>query len=421
MKPNNRRKKTNKNPKHNCKKYKNTRKKITVHSKNKKKNNMRKIMKGGGQINLAVDETRFDIALRTGERSRPEYVEIMQMRFVIVTDKTSNKQYIVDADTNDEFFLFLFENDKFYAYYINYNDRENSIRPIRTDEYIDRQLSVINNDSLDLYEKIDELTEIGINLCINLAGHDYNEVKREYDINITNALSKINELNKILQIKCPNLELKLNFLIQQPGIVSTFYRINYLTLCLYNQGNCVSSIMCKLTNYPYYDVDEDDPSYNKPIPNSFEISSETNSSVQNRKFNKLLRAVLIIIGNDVIVNGTHIQNVLSEAINPISAWLLLTYYNAEIVDDEFKKFIKKIKNKQDKSVDISKHLLNEYMKDRRSVETRIELNDVNIRRATDEFNLTVSTDPLKSINCVGIEQAWNNRKIHRNNEDMDMD
>ena len=433
----------------NKKKNKNNRK--TNKNKQRRIISMKKAMKGGNHLTLSVDTSRFDIQMRTNELHRGGLPYISQNRFLIVTDKMTNKQYIVDADTNDVFNLFIFDGDKYYVYYIYYNDMEYPITPIESTETIERQMKIINDDSLGLYEKIDELTEVGLNFVINLRGDDYNEIKMDYVMNLDGAFLRLNELNRILKTKCPMLELKLNYLINQPGIVSTYFTEN-LTLCLYNQGNCISSIMCKLENYPQFGItEEEDLERERPIPNSFEIASETNLSVQGRKFNKLLRAVLIIISNQIIVDknrqivlpplikppvlssqstflprfppppsvitesGNHIRYILSDTINPKSAWLLINYYNAEIVEDDFVKYVRKREKMENRKIGITKHLIEEFMKQDNNINTKIELTDVNINRAMEEFNLTINGPDINSlINCENIEQDWSRRKLSRN-------
>lgn len=427
----------------------------------------KKIMKGGENFNLSVDEARFDIILRTNEKDIKGTIE--RSRFLIVTDKLTGKQYIIDASDNDAFNLFIVEpdrynnslNDKIYVYHIDYNDTQFPINPVRTPEYIERQMYLINNEEMDLYEKLDELTEIGLNFVINLSGYDYNEVKTDYIVNIDGAILRLNELNRMLQSKCPSLEVRLNYFINQPGILSTFYTENLLTLCLYNQGNCIASIMCKLENYPLFGMTDEDFERERPIPNSFEISSETNISVQGRKFNKLLRAVLIIISNQITVTknpqirlepledvpppppsqslllprlpppptmpissamrGPAIQHILSQAINPISAWLSINYYNAEIIEPAFIQYIRDIEIKQNRKIEkIPQSLIEAYMKDRRDINTKIDLTDVNINKAFEEFKLILnSTDVKDIIKCSNVEQSWNSRIV--GSRDMDTD
>lgn len=445
-----------------------------INSKNKTKKCRRKNIKGkysryssggnkGGNHsnrNLLVNENRFEIILRTNEMERNNIIS--QIRFLIVIDKLSGKQYIIDADANDRFNLFLFESNNVYAYHIDYNDLEYPVNPFRSIDYIKRQMEIINDNSLDLYEKIDELSDTGLNFSIDLDGEDLNEIKFEYNINISKALIRLNELNRMLQSRCPTLDLKLNYLIQQPGIVSTFYTENLLTLCLYNQNNCISSIMCKLENFPEFGLNDEDYDHERPIPNSFEISSETNPSMQGRKFNKLLRAVLIIISKYITISkqretilpsintlpnpfsngsssqkvlppllssiplrvlndeGIHIEYILSQAINPKSAWLSINYYNAEIVERDFINYIQGVERKQNRKIDkISRILIEDYMKDRRDINTKIQLTDVNINKAMNEFETILNSNDINElIKCNDIEQSWNNRYSHIDNNEL---
>jgi hypothetical protein len=449
-------------------KIKNRRKSKKSTKKNKKSHHIirKKYMKGGGNLNLSVDEKRFNITLRTNEKNIRG--DIAKTNFLIVKDTLTGKQYIVNADDNNQFNLFIFESDrynmsnnKFYLYYINYNDVQSPVNPFKTTEYMQREhIQIINNDSLSLYEKIDNLIEDGLNYYIVLNDYNYGEISNDYVMNIEGALLRLNILNQHLQTKCPNLELRLNYFIEQPGVLTTFYMSNLLTLCLYNQGNCVSSIMCKLVNYPRIEDEDDEDLY---IPNSFEIASETNPSMERRKFNKLLRAVIIMIANQIIVyknptiqlapidnpplpptsqtlfvprmppptplkspmlndgNGQPIQNILSQAINPISAWLLINYYNAEIIEEDFIKLIRDEEKKYDRKIKITKRLIDDFIDDNHDIKTKVELTDANVNKAYQEFNLTLNSTHVKDlINCTNVEQSWNSRRVS-SSIDMDLE
>jgi len=445
-------------------KQRNIKQKRHTFRKRNKKQKMKRVMKGGSNMfNLSVDENnRFVIIPRTNENIAKGYSDkfISQKRFLIVVDNMTHKQYIIDADTNDYLYLFLFEsailpppppsfartlpppaptaafeteqiNNKVYVYYIDYYKKQ--VEPLRTTEYIEKQMEIINDMELDLDEKIERITDDGYDFCINLTGYDYNEVKYDYNINIDDANLKLNQLNQYLQTKCPSLELKLNYLIDLPGtgIVSTFYIANLLTLCLYNQGNCISSIMCKLT-YFYEDFEIIDE-HEKPNPNAFEISSETNPSMERRKFNKLLRAVLIIISSDIKVSKNiqmsysptrslpkqefPIKYILSQAINPISAWLSINYYNAEILERGFIEYIQDREREKNEKINITYNLIKDYMKDKHDVNTKIDLNSENINKAISEFQSIILKQD--GINCQGIEDAWTKREsiLLKNSED----
>jgi len=273
----------------------------------------------------------------------------------------------------------------------------------------------ILNDTMEINDKIDFIETFDTNIqSINLPSDGiYGSVQdnEKYAIDITSAVNALNELNQELKTICPNLEMKLNYLSEQKGILSIFSKHkNKLTLCLYNQGNCVSSIMCNFLNTtPYSEVDKDDPSYVEPIPNTIEISSKTHPSLYQRNFNKLLRSVMIIISKLITINGKNIESILSEAINPISAWLLINYYSTEY-DKMFEKYLALMKIKG-KNSEITQDLLKEYLMNS-NIEIIIKLNEDNINRARMEFNtLMQEMSDKKKIKCSGIEEVWNSRII----------
>jgi hypothetical protein len=407
-----------------------------------------KKMHGGERelFEISVDEDRFDIQLKRQEAT--DGSKIIRYNFIIITDKNTNQKYIITTATN-KFNLYLFEtldlgNNKeklkVYVYYITYERRphiepygEDPYLPI--DPYLEREIKIIERTDLSLPQIIDNVAMVQRtipNICINLTGMDSHIVTSRYNLNLDIAKLRIQELNAKLQIRCPTLELRLDYLINQPGILTAYYTpkelTNQLTLCLYNQGNCIASIMCELTS------SSGDP---QSFPDAFEILSATNLSMENRKFNKLLRAAVIIISNLITINDTdnNINYIISKAINPASAWLLINYYNAEIVDPLFLDYIDQEKyqeklilqslKRQKTSMSsyetdepkerVSKKIIQNYLDIDRTykIETRIQLNDENVLKATREFNLLVSsrdeTDEKYLINCENLERAWDTR------------
>ena len=446
-----------KNKKKSNKKNK-TRQKVKNSKRNIKKirrNTRRKYMKGGGNLNLSVDKKRFDIKLKIYEKNWNGIIE--KVKFLIVTDTLTGKKYIVNQIKDDQFIFYIFEpdrynilNQKFYVYYIDYNNIELPIQIFkRTEDIEERQLRIINNDRLSLDYKIDALSDEGVDYYINLEDYKYSDINYDdYNINIEGTLSILNTLNQQLKLKCPNLELRLSYYLEQPArVLSTFYMLNLMTLCLYNQENCISSIMCELEYYPPVKVEDKD----LYIPNSFEISSETNASMERRKFNKLLRSVLIMISNQIIVykkpileldssedlvshsprdkspiirneNGQQIQYILSTATNPVSAWLLINYYNADILSEEFIKHIQEQEKIYDRKIEISQDLIKKFMNDgERVINTKIALTDENVIKASQEFNSILNSIDVKNlINCTNVEESWNSRHIS-SSPDMDLE
>jgi len=392
--------KTRKNKNRN-KKYKNRNNKNRISMKSKKyKRKQRQVTRKkyirGGTLS---DTSRFNIQIKTNEITNKDN-NVLQKHFLVVTDKIKNKEFLVNIGNADNVNLFLFERnveenkDNVYLYHINYGHNVSSIQNIPFESiknYIGNgeiYESIINNqleidEKIDLLSQIDYLRYISINI-----DNDLTEIVNDYVINKDEAIIELNKLNGKLIEKCPNLELKFDYLINQPGIVSVLHIDNSLTLCLYNQGNCISSIICM--------IKPDDDKF------TFAISSQTNPSMQGRNFNKLLRAAIIIIANRVTVNGQNIQSVYSEAENPTSALLLLKYFNAESLDDDFNRILKK-KTNDNRSL-ITHDFIKKYMEKYGDIELEIKLNPENIENAHGIFNLTV-------INCDGIERKWNERII----------
>ena len=358
----------------------------------------KKHMRGG---TIPDGSSRFDIQFKTNEIKNDNDNNILQKHFLIINDKIKNKKFLLTIDNAENVKLFLFERnveenkDNIYLFYINYINNMPIIEAIPFElikKYInndDVYQSIISNE-IEIYDKIQLLS--GINsfkfLSINI-DDDVTEIVNKYVINKDDAISKLNQLNETLMKKCPNLEMRFDYLINQPGIVSVLHMYyNSLTLCLYNQGNCISSVNCMMES-------EDDNVI-------LTISSRTNPSMQGRNFNKLLRAAVIIIANHITVDGNKIQTILSNAQNPTSAFLLLKYFNAKPSDDYLNYKLKQKTN--DKPLLINYDFVKKYIKKYGDIQLLIELNDDNVENAQQVFDSTV-------INCDGIEREWNGRII----------
>lgn len=114
-----------------------------------------------------------------------------------------------------------------------------------------------------------------------------------FENQIKNNLSKINEINKRLQEKCPNLEIKLE----------------KNKLCIIYKNECISNILLKCKNKEIIEID----TYTKP-------------NFEGKKYNKLLRAITIILLSTLIICNQSQKYILSIAINPISAYVLLNNF-----------------------------------------------------------------------------------------------
>jgi len=176
---------------------------------------------------------------------------------------------------------------------------------------------------------------------------------------ILKAKEKVAKLNAELQKKCKNLSLELGFHAEfknRPN-VSIYENMKnpQIILCLNLGAKCVSSIACKITKNT----------------RSMEISSKTHESHEGKKYNTLMRAVILLVASSIEYkvdmkssksrgkskskskNKTKkassntkktVNKVISRSINPISTLLLVKYFNAN--NDDFEKYLEE--NKIDK-------------------------------------------------------------------------
>jgi hypothetical protein len=187
--------------------------------------------------------------------------------------------------------------------------------------------------------------------------------------NIERPTNKINELNNLLNKKCP-YNLSLNYLYNLEGKITTFHNnINYLVLCFYKDNTCISSV--ELVIYE----------------NNIEINSKTLNIYENRKINTLLRAVVIIIGN--LFNN--IRYIKSMAINPISAYILINRFKAQIYDDDYNdSFIEYLKLKKIENIEVETFKKFEIYNGSFSLNLTIELTDEDIENAKKVFDVILS-------------------------------
>lgn len=135
-------------------------------------------------------------------------------------------------------------------------------------------------------------------------------------------LRLLDNLNVLLQEKCAkHLELEIGpyerfktrknislYPAEDPKIVLC------LNLLKRTRKQCISSISCK--------VDDDD--------RSIEISSKTHEKHEGKKYNLLLRSAIILLAKYVKTQtGKPITKIVSRAINPISAFSMIKYFNAQ--------------------------------------------------------------------------------------------
>jgi hypothetical protein len=203
-------------------------------------------------------------------------------------------------------------------------------------------------------------------------------------VQLTNAKSIIRELNAMLQQTCPEFHLNIDYITSFPAnsTASLYVHLNLnacfqppLVLCLFTENNCVSSITITI----------------KMDKNEVSIDSKTNESYEGRKFNTLLRAVAIIISKSL---NERVERLVSDALNPISAKLMIKYFNAVVTkyegEDEGLIISKSTVAPENLDKTISDYFENGGM------ETSVELNPENIANATAVFHETIKHD---KFNC----------------------
>ena len=225
---------------------------------------------------------------------------------------------------------------------------------------------------------------------------------------LRDAQTKITELNGHLQKKCPNLRLRLDFVKNLSGTVTRYSRVvgpttrargKRLILCLYKDGcgnaysegrrrspeeydsKCISSI-----------------EMNVFFGDEFTINSRTEEKEEGKKYNKMLRAVVMLVGG-LIPGINHLHSV---AENRISAWLLIHNFQVKyntIGNDDFFNYLRTgnmdINN-------LSKEQIFAFYADKTQnnlISLNIPFNTHNTNSAMKLFMNSVNTSSSDSIAC----------------------
>ena len=207
------------------------------------------------------------------------------------------------------------------------------------------------------------------------------------NLNLDKAKTKLIELNAFLQQKCSNLSLYLDYVYNHKtdSTLELYERFieEYsdgpysLVLCLYNDNHCISSITITIDGI------------------ELSIDSRTHTDYESRKYNILLRSIIIIISKYLSSDITYIKSV---AINPASAYMLMQYLGGKLFKYDGinlghynKKFLEFSKEKgmplYQPDTDYKK--LFELYKKQGTFEVlviEVELNDDNIQNAYNKFH-----------------------------------
>ena len=267
---------------------------------------------------------------------------------------------------------YIFENSDIN--YIMYDNEEQKLIFINNNGDIEENYQKFLN-ILEDYREVNRLPEINTFLKdINFQLKKFSKISNCGSLNIIDLNIKLEELNIKLQEHYPQLSLQLNKRVLLSGNKATYnYNINHILLCLYYNGDCISSITFLLA----------------PERNILEIMSFTHEEMLGKKYNKLLRSVALILSQLILCDKGDIQYMFSSAENPISVWLLCSNFDC-IVSDEKMNF--------EGEHTFSEH--NPYTQDELKdnfksdqfygVDIKVPINEINIEKANNLFEKLIS-------------------------------
>ena len=315
----------------------------------------------------------YDLKKSSAKKFDLQFVDTLN-RNQIYSITLLGKHYYLYRD-NKDYLLLLNYSD--YPHIIKFEDSIDGLDEFKI-EGIKRALTSQNN--MD-----EQLETMGIKL------YDFNKIysdgKTEIEpeeMYLLHARKRIEDLNLMLQDKegCNDFTIELNYChsinLEDIELANDDIEDEDLILCLNNSKGCISHIIIK--------HDENDE-------NTLVISSKTNSDYRNKKYNKLLRCVVIIISELLYTN---IEKIVSNAENPISAYLLITYFNGTILDSSID-FFKYLKTNR---IDINKvknyKLLFEKFKKHSgfNLDIKVDINPSNVQNAIAKFD-----EILNEISC----------------------
>jgi hypothetical protein len=127
-----------------------------------------------------------------------------------------------------------------------------------------------------------------------------------YKFNSEKINQMLHGLNKRISRICPSMKIKFNHLSVLQGNLAVYDKSNMLTLCLYHNNDCISSI----------GVD--------PVDKRLELYSFTSTDYRGKGYNTLLRATILLVASILVCcSDLHFTHLYSVAENPISAHTLI--------------------------------------------------------------------------------------------------
>ncbi len=213
---------------------------------------------------------------------------------------------------------------------------------------------ILNDDKITFEKQVEHMKRIGKVLIQGL----FNFLpKINIDESCTYYISSLNEiLHKFCKDKNIRIEINYTYAFDNPTTYGG-YQHNQLLLCLMYNDKCVSSI-----NFEFNEGEE----------NFLEISSLTSPAFQNKKYNKLLRSILVGVIY-FLDPSRNIKFFRSTAMNAVSAYTLLQLYSDVIIRREKNQAIYKYLDSIGKDVSFIKTLSVSQIKEIYSIIERNEL------------------------------------------------
>jgi hypothetical protein len=212
-------------------------------------------------------------------------------------------------------------------------------------------------------------------------------------INLELAKQQIALINSYLRSK--NIEISLDYIYDMPD----YTEINYfgansreagstLLLCINCNKNCVASV---IITYDY-------------TSNNIYLDAFTNSQFEGRNMNAVLRSVLIIISKMLFRDAI---SLVSVAANPVSAHIMLKYFNATMIHEPRYSIEDRI-DQSSKFEDI-KSVVDRYD----GIEVAVLLNEENISNAENKLYEFITRGKIScddSTNARGKYKSFSRQK-----------
>lgn len=275
-----------------------------------------------GGVGGGAGEDRFLFQLKVLAKKLREDDDIT---YLLITDTTTTKTYLMHVGPDDTFVLFLVDARGTAMFYADMAKSTQPVRPVQQLQelaalypaaILNKAQAVVNARGRSVRDKVKALAGVHEDFeAVNLEATKYLFWDAGYvHVDLAGTAAVLAPLNAALHRRCPDLALRLDLLSAQPGRWSVYTEelqfINTVALCLYYRGNCIASAT--------WQVLPEDP--------TMELEVQTHPAYDGRKFMKLLTAATILLAPHTRINGVALTTLVSKVIVPASGWVILSTY-----------------------------------------------------------------------------------------------